>query len=395
MTTTTLDPQLDLSAGSYIKGAKLDENTFLATTSFQQLRTITRDPEFLQPGSRKGDDVPTIGDERAIHELIQGALAGNKKTNAVRFQRYIEDLVRERATGTLAPKVLPPMHLWSPAALDIHTVGPTTYILVPNGETLFAIDGETQLTAHHALYRSGSVDPGVRRDHLKLPLGSVLHHGVPVGIARQYFHDLNILAVRPNTSLGLSMDTQDPIMKVVGDVEAGVPLLAGRVDKMARQLPRKSDKLVTLQSLRQMVIDVAKGTTAPNTEPAPHPSTAWTFASSPPWRSRGSAPTSNASRTRLPIGKPAWPAPGPCLPPSGRWATASSRRPSTCATGTPTTCSPRSARSTGPRATTGWGSPATTPRPGYSASRGPRRSPTPSTTHWQTPTTRASTKCAA
>ena len=151
------------------------------------------------------------------------------------------------------------MHLWSAAALDVVTVGATTYILVPNGEHLFAIDGETQLTAHHALARASSLDPETRAQHLKLPLAAVIHHGVPAGIARQYFHDLNILAVRPNVSLGLAMDTQDPIMKVVGDVEARVDFLAGRVEKMSRQLPRKTDKLVTLQSLRQMVINIAKG----------------------------------------------------------------------------------------------------------------------------------------
>ncbi len=260
MTSTTVQAaELDLSAGAYIKGVALDDATFMAATAFQQLRTVTRDPEWLQPGSRKGDDDPSIAEERAMHELIQRALAGNKKSNAVRYQQYIEELVRERLSGLQPPKVLPPMHLWSRARLEVYTVGATTYILVPNGEHLFAIDGETQLTAHHALSRSSTLDSETRSQHLKLPLGAVVHHGVPTGIARQFFHDLNILAVRPNTSLGLSMDTQDPIMQVVGDVEAGIAMLQGRVEKMSRQLPRRSEKLVTLQSLRQMVIDIAKG----------------------------------------------------------------------------------------------------------------------------------------
>jgi len=255
MTTSTVAvAEMDLSSGVYMKGIKLSSDTFLAATSFQQLRTITRDPEWLQPGSKRGNDDPEIQDERAMHELIQRALAGNKKSNVPRYSRYIEGLVRGDTPG-----VLPPMHLWTASALDVVTSGVFTYVLVPHGEHLFAIDGETQLSAHHALARSGTLDKGTHLEHQRFPLGAIVHHGIPTRIARQYFHDLNILAVRPNTSLGLAMDTQDPIMKVVADVESNVELLAGHVEKMSRQLPRKSPRLLTLQSLRQMVVDVAKG----------------------------------------------------------------------------------------------------------------------------------------
>lgn len=251
ITTTT---ELDLSAGAYVKGVRLSDTCFLATTTFQQLRTITRDPDVLQPGSKRGNDDPAIADERAIHELIQRAMAGNKKSNVPRYTRYIEQLVRGEAPG-----VLPPMHLWSAAGLEVVTVVPTTYALVPNGEHLLAIDGETQLAAHHALGRATTISNETRTLHRQFPLAAIVHHGIPTRIARQYFHDLNLLAVRPNTSLGLAMDTQDPIMQVVSDVESNVELLAGRVDKMSRQLPKKSSKIVTLQSLRQMVVNIAKG----------------------------------------------------------------------------------------------------------------------------------------
>ncbi len=250
MTVTT---ELDLSAGAYVKGIQLTDTTFMASTTFKQLRTITRDPDVLQPGSKRGNDDPNIESERAMHELIQRALAGNKKSNVKGYTRYIEQLVRGEIPG-----VLPPMHLWSVAALNVHTVGSTTYALVPNGEHLLAIDGETQLASHHALGRATTIAADTRSRHLDFPLGSIVHHGISTRTARQYFHDLNLLAVRPNTSLGLAMDTQDPVMQVVGDVET-LDVLAGRVDKMARQLPRKTTKLVTLQGLRQMVVNIAKG----------------------------------------------------------------------------------------------------------------------------------------
>lgn len=251
--TISSGPELDLSAGAYVKGIRLTDTTFLASTTFKQLRTITRDPDVLQPGSKRGNDDPNIENERAMHELIQRALAGNKKTNVPRYTRYIEQLVRGEIPG-----VLPPMHLWSAEGLAVHTMGATTYALVPNGEHLLAIDGETQLASHHALGRATTVAADTRSQHLDFPLCAIVHHDVSTRIARQYFHDLNLLAVRPNTSLGLAMDTQDPIMQVVGEVETA-PVLAGQVDKMARQLSRKTTKLVTLQGLRQMVVNVAKG----------------------------------------------------------------------------------------------------------------------------------------
>jgi DNA sulfur modification protein DndB len=120
-----------------------------------------------------------------------------------------------------------------------------------------AIDGETQLTAHYELRRRA--EPETRDRHGAYPVPAVIHHGVSVDDARLYFHDLNVLAVRPNTSLGLSMNTADPIMKAVARVENGVSFLNGRVERMARQLTKSSPKVVTMQTLRQMVVNVGKG----------------------------------------------------------------------------------------------------------------------------------------
>jgi DNA sulfur modification protein DndB len=248
------DNELDLSAGQYVKGVPLTGNIFLATTTFKQLRMVTRDPALLQPNARRtASDADELEDEAAIHELIQRALAGNKKSNVPSYRQYIEELVAGRRVG-----VLPPMHLWIEEALVTPRMGQTQYALIPNGDHLLAIDGETQLSAHWTLTQS-SAAPEVKELHKDFALAAIIHHGVDVTAARQYFHDLNVLAVRPNTSLGLSMDTNDPLMQIVGDVEAALDFLRGRVDKMARQLPKKSTKVLTLQALRQMVINIGRG----------------------------------------------------------------------------------------------------------------------------------------
>jgi DNA sulfur modification protein DndB len=249
MSMSTFDP----SRGVHVKGIPLTATSFLAVTNFNQLQTITRHPADLQPAARvTGYDAETIAEEAQLHELIQRALTGNKKANVGRYSSYIEEVVVGAKSG-----VLPPLHLWSLDELDIVPLADVQYAVVPNGQRLLAIDGETQLTAHYELRRRG--EPETREAHGRYPLAAVIHHKVPIEMARQYFHDLNVLAVRPNTSLGLSMNSADPVMQVVAEVEQRVSFINGRVERMARQLAKSSPKVITMQALRQMVVNVAKG----------------------------------------------------------------------------------------------------------------------------------------
>jgi DNA sulfur modification protein DndB len=241
--------EVDLSAGQYVKGMFLTETIFMAKTNFAQLKLVTRNPTYLQQGARQRTD-DEVDSEAKIHALIQRALTGKKSANVPGYRTYIEKIL----CGEIG--VLPPMHLWSEQRLEIIELG-DTYALVPNGERLLAIDGETQLTAHWAL--AGSTEQDIRKLHLSYPLMVIIHHGVPAKTARQYFHDLNTLSIRPNASLSLSMDTKDPIMQVVDDLEASIEFLMGRVDRQSRQLLKRSTNVVTLQSLRQMVVNIARG----------------------------------------------------------------------------------------------------------------------------------------
>lgn len=244
---------MDLSAGSYVKGLRLDEHTFVAVSTFGQLKAVTRDPGQLQPNARGVSE--DLEDEVAINELIQRALRGNKKANVTDYVTYIEEVVTGRRQG-----VLPPMHLYSEERLHTLTHEGVQYALVPPDWRLASIDGQTQLTAHYRLNsREHATNPETKQAHREYPLSAIIHHGLPVATARQYFHDLNVLAVRPNTSLGLGMDTHDPLIRLIDDLEVEVPALTKRVDRSARQLTKGSAKLVSLQALRQMVINIARG----------------------------------------------------------------------------------------------------------------------------------------
>ena len=144
MTTTTTTAnanELDLSAGSYVKGIPLSETTFLAATWSD---SCGPSPATRTSSSRAASAVATSPESRRSAPFTSSFSARWRATrsNVPRYTRYIEQLVRGEAPG-----VLPPIDLWTAQALDVVTVG-TTYILVPNGEHLLAIDGETQLAAH-------------------------------------------------------------------------------------------------------------------------------------------------------------------------------------------------------------------------------------------------------
>ncbi len=250
----SVEPVFDPSAGNHVKGIPLSDKAFLVVTNFNQLKGFMRDPEILQPNAKRaGYNAEELEDEAGVHDLIQRALAGNKRSNVPKYQDYIADVVMGRRDG-----VLPPMHLWSPDQLRSVSFEKDQFLVVPHGSYLLAIDGETQLSAHFHLNRS-AVDAETRQKHGIFPVPAMIHHGISVKVARQYFHDLNVLAVRPSTSLGLSMDTHDPLVRLIEEVEVSVDFLRGRVDKQARQLRRNSSKVITMQTLRQMIINIARG----------------------------------------------------------------------------------------------------------------------------------------
>lgn len=244
---TTFDP----SVGVFVKAIPLHSTMAVGSSTFAQLRQITHDPRDLQVSAKRKDD--DLEEQAELHADVQRALAGNKKSNVPKYADYISRVVEG------GPGVLPPIHLWSQTKLHtVQTVDGQTFLIVPSGDYLLSIDGETQLTAHYLLGKGGATDE-LKQAHKRFPLPVVLHHGIPTWMARQLFHDLNVLAVRPNTSLGLSMDSNDPLMRVVMRLVEEIPFLKGRVDRTARQLPKSSSKVATLQAVRQAVVNVAKG----------------------------------------------------------------------------------------------------------------------------------------
>lgn len=128
---TYLDPAaVDWSAGQHVKGSVVDDTTFVAITNFNTLKVFMRDPADLQPNSRRmGSDAAELEEEAAIHELIQRALTGSKRSNVPPYAKYIKQIVTRKRVG-----VLPAMHVWSPDPLTVIPVGQHVYLRIPTGQ---------------------------------------------------------------------------------------------------------------------------------------------------------------------------------------------------------------------------------------------------------------------
>lgn len=234
--------------GHEISGLASGEHKFTGVAPFRILQLFTHDPAILQTTSR-----PTSREQEeyiALHQMVQRALTGEKAKNVPHFARYITEMIEGKRQG-----ILPPMHLWTEEKLELSEDG--SVITLPIGLRTLAIDGETQLTSHYVVFNSS--DKELREKHSDYPLDVIIHHGVPEEVARQFFYDLNLLSIRPNASVGMSMNAEDLFTQVTDRLDKDVPSLVGLVDRQGRQLSKKSPRIVTFHSLRQMVVNIAKG----------------------------------------------------------------------------------------------------------------------------------------
>lgn len=114
---------------------------------------------------------PELEDEAAIYDLVQRALSG-EKANVPKYVTYIEKVVTGADAG-----VLPPIRGVSFKPLDVITSSGQTYALVPTGDNVLAVDGDTQVTSHFALATTPGISPEVKKAHANHPLAMVSHHG--------------------------------------------------------------------------------------------------------------------------------------------------------------------------------------------------------------------------
>ena len=178
---------------------------------------------------------------------VQRLFEGAKAKNVIPYTAYIVAL-HEGQDG-----MAPPIILYSKDQMPaVDGNNGAEFIQIPWDAQLVAIDGETQLAAR---FEAANLVPETKNIFVSV----VLCHGRSLEWARQVFHDLNLLAVRPNAAVGIGMDSRDALTRVARKVEDDLPFFRGRVNKVRRQLRRSDKEIVTVTSLRGACTTFAEG----------------------------------------------------------------------------------------------------------------------------------------
>lgn len=238
--------KLNPTDGHIIAGTFIDPHRFVGRVRASQLFQFAPDPRDGE-NKKKVDASKELQDLQSVREEVQRLFEGAKQKNVPAYAEYIIDL-KNGADG-----ITPPITLYVEQLLEVdEREDGCCFIQIPWDQRLVAIDGETQLAARH---EAANLDPDTK--NLFVPI--YLCHGYDKVWARQAFHDLNNLAVRPNAAISLGMDARDRLTQVCRELERKVPFLRDRVNKVRRQLRNTDPHIVTITALRTACVTFATG----------------------------------------------------------------------------------------------------------------------------------------
>jgi DNA sulfur modification protein DndB len=239
--------ELNPTEGHILGGVELDPHRFLARVRIPQLRQIAPDPRDSED-KKKLAGLKSMQELRELREDVQRLFEGAKAKNVDPYADYIVEVYHGE------DGITPPIILYSEQPLKVASDEKWGFgsLLVPWGAQLVAIDGETQLAAR---YEAANRDPETESGYVAV----YVCHGFSKNWARQAFHDLNVLGVRPNAAVSIGMDARDPLTGIARQVEKRVPFFKDRVNKVRRQLRGADTDVVTIASLRGACITFAEG----------------------------------------------------------------------------------------------------------------------------------------
>ena len=242
-----METRLDPTDGHVIYGVKINDHQFLGRLKVPQLSQIAPDPRDAED-RKKVEASRDLQDLREIREEVQREFAKTKAKNVGPYTEYIVDVHGGGVDG-----ITPPIILYSEEKLaESSDESGKEFIQIPYDKRLVAIDGETQLAAR---FDASNRAPETKSEFVAI----YICHGRDKQWARQCFHDLNVLAVRPNAALSIGMDARDPLTRVTREVERQVPFFRDRVNKVRRQLSAHHTDVVTITSLRGACTTLAEG----------------------------------------------------------------------------------------------------------------------------------------
>ena len=122
---------------------------------------------------------------------------------------------------------------------------------MPWDKRLSAIDGETQLAARHGGKHGAGDEAGF--------IAVYINHGRGDQWARQAFHDLNTLGVRPNAALSLGMDARDPMRTSAARSNGAFRSSRTASARSAASCAHGDAEVLTITTLRGACVTLAKG----------------------------------------------------------------------------------------------------------------------------------------
>ncbi len=232
----------DLTEGTPFPVIKVDQNQFVAVMRAGNLFGLVPDPERAEmPVYTAGD--PHMQEYAAMRRETQRAYEGAKKKNSVKFAGYIQSGLRNERHF-----VLPAITVYSPKKITVNEIGHGfAFAMIPMDGIYVCIDGETQ---RKALQIAAAQN---------LPIKVVFHHDRPTEWARQAFHDLNVLEVKPNSAVSVSMDTQDIATNLTRQVAKESDVVRGRLHLTRRSLRRSDSEVLTISALRTGIVTTLLG----------------------------------------------------------------------------------------------------------------------------------------
>jgi DNA sulfur modification protein DndB len=224
---------------------KVTGKEFVATMPASLLMKMTVDPRKTEDQKLRSDDasIQAIYD---IRKQVQREFSNSAKARNV--EPYADYICRlyEGADG-----ITPSIVLWTSQQLEIDAGNECLPKLrLPWSVELVAIDGETQLAARFEAFKKNPKTADMLVD-------VKICHDRGTDWARQAFHDLNVLSVRPNAATAVAMDMRDPLTHVTRFI-AELPFFNGRV-KTDRQLSKKDNGITTFSVLRASIVCFAEG----------------------------------------------------------------------------------------------------------------------------------------
>ena len=225
---------------------KVPGHELIATMPAALLMRLTVDPRKTEDVNQRANDVQ-LQDVYTVRKEVQREFQSSAKArNVAPYAQYILKLLESSDNG-----ITPSIVLYTSQKLHVENGGDGLAVMdLPWSTQLVAIDGETQLAARFEAVRMNGQTADMMVD-------VKICHDRPLEWAKQAFHDLNLLAVRPNAATAVAMDMRDPITHVTRRV-AELPFFANRI-VTGRQLKKKDTSLSTLSVLRASVVCLAEG----------------------------------------------------------------------------------------------------------------------------------------